>query len=244
MRTGSPASEGPDQECSVIACVRRTYSRSWCEMHYRRWKRTGDVKGDRPPQGTVTRLCSVPDCVKPVDGRDLCHGHFQRVLRNGDVAAHDPLSRRKQPETCTVDGCDNETNAKGLCRAHRSRQVMHGDVLADVPIREFVGDGWISHGYKYVPVPPEFRYYSNGGTEIAEHRLVMAMYLGRPLTSSEVVHHKNGDRLDNDIENLELWSTTQPKGQRISDKVQYAVKILRRYRPELLVETGGRANWN
>lgn len=52
----------------------------------------------------------------------------------------------------------------------------------------------------------------------------------------ENVHHRNGDRLDNRIENLELWSTVQPSGQRVRDKIEYALEILTRYAPELAPE--------
>ena len=219
--------------CSVESCDRTVSTRDLCEAHYRRLQRTGKIRPDAPIGSRERGVCSVADCTKAVDANGLCHGHDQRLRRTGQLQEQLPLGRR-QGDECAADDCERKPYAKGYCGTHYKRLVAHGDAREDIPIRVVTGEGWLSHGYWCVMVPPELRHLTAGESEVGEHRLVMAMHLGRALNPGEVVHHINGDRTDNRIDNLELWSTTQPKGQRVEDKVAYAVQLLRRYAPDEL----------
>lgn len=77
----------------------------------------------------------------------------------------------------------------------------------------------LKNGYieVYCPEHPAAR----GKTYVREHRLVMEKHIGRYLEGWEEVHHKNGIRDDNRIENLELWVKSQPAGARVNEAAKH-----------------------
>lgn len=85
----------------------------------------------------------------------------------------------------------------------------------------------IEEGYVLIYLPDHPKAKSNG--YVREHTVIMEKVLGRSLHKDENVHHKNGNKEDNRIENLELWSTSQPSGQRVEDKLKWAKEIIERY---------------
>jgi hypothetical protein len=128
-------------------------------------------------------------------------------------------ANRAPGPACTVDGCEREQLARGLCGTHYQRWHKHGS--AEVRLRAPAGTGHISRsGYREIYVD---------GHMIREHRHVMAQHLGRDLRRDEQVHHINGDKTDNRIENLELWTTSHPYGQRVEDAVAWARELIERY---------------
>lgn len=154
--------------------------------------------------------------------------HWKRLRTTGTTDLIRPQGGQvKSPRYCDIGGCERLHIAKGLCGAHYRRYWLYDDPTHI----EFTGEKQPAK-YRYVVAPDHPNANANG--TIAEHRLVMSEMLGRPLVKGENVHHKNGDTFDNRPENLEIWNTTQPAGQRPSDKVEYAIMILKLYAPELL----------
>jgi len=98
---------------------------------------------------------------------------------------------------------------------HYERRRKRGDLRGPGPERKAAGDGHLMEsGYRVITV---------NGRAILEHRHVMEQHLGRPLRADETVHHRDGNRSRNVIENLELWVSPQPWGQRVADLVAFVV---------------------
>ena len=133
---------------------------------------------------------------------------------------------------CSVDACPRQAARQGYCRGHWDRWKKYDDPLAGPPIRERAPNGsprpiYNADGYRLIWAPGDPHAQASGYA--AEHRVVMSKMLGRPLLPSENVHHVNGVKDDNRPDNLELWVTMQPTGQRPEDLVAFAHEILARY---------------
>lgn len=170
------------------------------------------------------KQCSIEGCENPSKTRGWCTKHYGRWKAHGNPLTK--LTNWREPKTsCTIDGCERTTHTHSYCEMHARRIRMTGDpgpvgrlTAAPGTARRVDSNGYI--------VVSDYKGRKGGALE---HRVVMMEHLGRDLLRHESVHHINGDRSDNRLENLELWSSSQPSGQRIEDKVKWAKEILELY---------------
>ncbi len=209
-------------KCVVFGCNRAQRSKHMCLPHYKR-QQNGNTSQD--PLRT-DKICAVETCNKVVRTSyelPLCKPHrFRR--HSGDLR---PVIHYVKDTPCRFPGCKNLGRTLGLCVAHYRQHWLYGEDNLK-PIREPTYRLISSNGYVQLWEPGHSEAMKSGWA--LEHRIVMAEYLGRPLLKEENVHHKNGDREDNRLKNLELWNVSQPAGQRVEDKLEWAEHIIALYK--------------
>ena len=100
---------------------------------------------------------------------------------------------------CSVSDCERTVFCQGLCKMHYTRFKRNGHTG--------LNSNWsvLKRGIPYLNKRGYMEFFSvKHGKKVRLHRYIMEEYLGRPLKPTEIVHHKNGDPLDNRIENLEV----------------------------------------
>jgi hypothetical protein len=206
--------------CSVEGCSDKHRALGYCTMHYMR-KRNGRDMQSLPRYAKRNRTaCRELNCEQATQYAGYCMTHAERY-REGPFR-----------QDCQVDGCSNRCAIfyTGLCRGHQRQRKLGQELQPLKRIAPSHGRLKNELGYITIWAPDHPNARKNG--RVLEHVAVVSAHIGRALLPEETVHHKNGNRADNRIENLELWSSRHPAGQRVQDKVEFAREILDEGAPE------------
>ena len=212
--------------CSVDKCDRPTSANGMCGAHAERVRRTGATSADVPIRSLARKQCDAEGCREFRYGGVYCEAHYTKAFRDG-------YRVNGVANSCSVDECVRPIRSRGYCNSHYNLWRRYGQTTPPERPAPSHKKRSPKRGYVLVKAPGHPMAMVTGYA--LEHRFVMSNHLGRPLLPTENVHHVNGVRDDNRIENLELWSTWQPAGQRIDQKIDWAVEFLRTYAPDRLV---------
>ena len=160
------------------------------------------------------RHCGEEFLAEPCHKRKFCSracAFAGRAPRSRTVYSHtcSACGQRFETATRTRKYCSPGCTAAGLRRRATTSCPICGNKITDAPChaRKFCSKSCADQARRQGTIRNGYRMIRVDGKQVAEHRYIMQQVLGRKLLPSEVVHHRNGDKLDNRPENLEVLAS-------------------------------------
>ena len=258
------------EQCKIEGCQNTCKGSGFgmCRTHYMQVHR-----GMRAQDGTLLRerqrvatygegaRCLVPGCLSRPAALGLCAGHYQQRSSGVDLGVEVPLqgygSKTARVSCCVVPQCEKRPVNRGMCSTHTQQRASgliddQGNQLREKKAwrRPRTTERWLmADGYVLIEAPEGHPRARHDGS-VLEHRHVVEQYLGRYIEDWEIVHHKDGNRQNNIISNLELLdgrarkSEGHPPGHEVSSgELMRGLEQLRLNDPEaysqLMQDLGG-----
>lgn len=142
----------------------------------------------------MSNTCKIEGCNAPVKYKGMCGKHYKRAWRHGNPNCR-KIGYARRHGICSEEGCNTyAVGPHGLCHRHHLRLQRYGRLTRERGKHNESGPWITTNGYRLVNL--------GGCKREFEHRLVAESAIRKELPPHAVVHHINGDTLDNRKENL------------------------------------------
>lgn len=144
----------------------------------------------------MKHTCIIEGCEKNRYGNGYCRPHWYGNKQYGDPLAVREYLKGGGTGKCSIEECHRLVRAKRFCTKHLDRFTKYGSPY----ITKYAtpGSGHINkRGYKIIRCD---------GKAGFEHKFIVEQKLGRSLTNNEDIHHLDGNKLNNHLNNLIVLS--------------------------------------
>ena len=185
--------------CMVPGCGKPLHGQGYCGGHRTQFLKYGKII--KSELGVFEKkICSVPGCGEPFKARGYCSRHTYQFYAHGEIISAEKM---KEPgRICSIPGCGKPHAGRGYCTGHLGQVIKHGGIVSEkLAPRNGVSTG----GSGYVILKRPSHPAANKRGYVKRCNIVWEENTGHPVIPPECIHHRNGNKKDDNFQNLELF---------------------------------------